>query len=72
MKALAMVLTVIAGIFMWACGIGVAVSTIAAVLKLIGVSALAGMSYWLPLKFAGGWVIGFLVTAVSAAIALGK
>ena len=70
MKGLLAVIAVIAAISMWACGIGVAVSVIALVLKWCGLGLVSSMSAWLPLKFIDGWIVSFGVTLVSAAIAL--
>ena len=67
MKALAFIIAVIAGISIWACGIGAVVSMAAVILKLCGVGFVAGVSGWLPFQFVVGWV-GSWIVCVSAAV----
>ena len=69
-KGLAAIIAMIAGVIMWACGVGFSVSIIALVLKWCGVGFLTGMSSWLPVKFLGGWIASMFVTAASTSIAL--
>lgn len=65
MRIVLVILAAIAAICMWACGIGFAVSVIAAVLKACNVTLVAGMSYWLPVKFIGGWIISVCVAGAA-------
>jgi hypothetical protein len=68
MRGLFLFLTLVFGISLWVCGVATLVTIVASVLKLCGLELLAGMSYWLPVKFAAGWIASFLGTAVSAAL----
>lgn len=69
MKALALILAIIAGISVWACGIGAAVSIAALVLKWCGVSFVAGMSNWVPLQFIAGYIVSAAVALLSTVVA---
>ena len=66
MKVLAFIIAVIAGISIWACGIGAIVSMGAVILKLCGVGFAAGVSGWLPFQFVGGWIVSWVVCVLSA------
>ena len=68
MKALAFILAVIAGISIWACGIGAVVALVAVILKMCGVGFVAGVSGWLPFQFVGGWIGSWIVCVCAAAI----
>ena len=68
MQALGITLAIITGIALWVCGVGTTVSVIAAILKFLGVGFLAPMSYWMPLKFMGGYLVSLFGLALSAAM----
>ena len=69
MKTIAALICAVALIITWASGIMMIPSLICLVLKLAGVSFLAGMSYWFPLQVFGTLVTAGLVTAVSGVLA---
>ena len=60
------IFTVLFAVALWALGIATPVAIAAAVLKFIGVEFLSGMSYWLPVKLMGGFVLAYLGTVVCA------
>ncbi len=69
MKTVAAIITLIASVIAWASGIMIVPSLICLVLKLAGVSFLAGMSAWFPLQVFGVCVSAGLVTVVSGVVA---
>ena len=69
MKTIAALICTLALITAWASGIMMVPSLICLVLKLAGVSFLAGMSYWFPLQVFGVLVSAGLVTVVSGVVA---
>ena len=69
MKTVAAIIAIIALVITWASGIMIVPSLICLVLKLAGVSFLAGMSAWFPLQVFGVCVSAGLVTVVSGVVA---
>jgi len=69
MKTVAAIIAIIALVITWASGIMIFPSLICLVLKLAGVSFLAGMSAWFPLQVFGVCVSAGLVTVVSGVVA---
>jgi hypothetical protein len=65
MQAILFIIAVLAGITMWACGMGFGVSIIALILKWCGASFVAGMSGWLPVKLLGGWILSLVVASLA-------
>jgi len=72
MKLVLGLIMIIALASMWAFGVATLVSLVALVLKVCGLTMLSSMSYWLPVKLAGGWLVSLISAAVAGGLATVK
>ena len=60
-------LTVLGSIMVWVCGLGITITLVAWICTMIGLPFIAGAGT-LVFKFAGGWLVGIILTILGATL----